>query len=264
MNSVLTVSVRSVVITVGVLVAVIMAYLIGSVGAGGDEVIPAALPAAVPAAGSSDVREIAMRGSGEATGVPDQLSFKLSVNTEAADISTALNQADARMRRVFRALREEGVGRKDVQTAGLDIRPVYDYSSDGPPVITGYAVSEDAGVLVRSLGDAGTTIAAAVGAGGDAVRLHGLSLKIGDVDSLMRRARDAAVAEATAKAQQYAEATGESLGHVISIKEVSAARPGPIPLYDRTALSSAAYGKVPIKAGSSEMRVTISVQWSLA
>jgi len=253
-----------VVITVGVLVAVIMAYLIGSVGAGGDEVTPAAASAAVQTASSPVVREIAMRGSGEATGVPDQLSFKLSVNTEAADISTALNQADARMRRVFRALKEEGVGRKDVQTAGLDIRPVYDYSSDGPAVLTGYAVSEDAGVLVRSLGDAGTAIAAAVSAGGNAVRLHGLSLRFGDVDALMRRARDAAVAEATAKAKQYAEATGESLGHVISIKEVSTARPRPVPTYARAALDSAVFGKVPIKAGSSEMRVTISVQWSLA
>ena len=259
MSSVLTVSVRSVVITVGVLVAVIMAYLIGSAG-GGAEVTPAASPTA----GSSEVREIAMRGSGEATGVPDQLSFKFSVNTEAADISTALNEADARMRRVLRALNKEGVGRKDVQTAGLDIRPVYDYSSDGPAVITGYAVSEDAGVLVRSLGDAGTTIAAAVSAGGNAVRLHGLSLKIGDEDALMRQARDAAVAEATAKAQQYAKATGESLGHVISIKEVSAARPGPIPMYARTAMDSVSLGKVPIKAGSSDLRVTISVQWSLA
>lgn len=260
MNSVLTVSVRSVVITVGVIGAVIMAYLIGAIGDAGADVTPAASPTT----SSSVVREIAMKGSGEATGVPDQLSFKLSVNTEAADISTALNQADARMRRVFQALKQEGVGRKDVQTAGLDIRAVYDYSSDGPAVLTGYAVSEDAGVLVRSLGDAGTAIAAAVNAGGNAVRLHGLSLRIGDEDALMRKARDAAIAEATAKAQQYAKATGESLGHVVSIKEVSAARPGPISLYDRTDLSSAAYGKVPIKAGSSEMRVTISVQWSLA
>jgi len=259
MNSVLTVSVRSVVITVGVIGAVIMAYLVGSAGGDGADVTPAASPTA----SSSVVREIAMRGSGETTGVPDQLSFKLSVNTEAADISTALNQADARMRRVFQALKSEGVGRKDVQTAGLDIRPVYDYSSDGPGLITGYAVSEDAGVLVRSLGDAGTAIAAAVSAGGNAVRLHGLSLKIGDKDALMRKARDAAIAEATAKAKQYAKAAGESLGHVVSIKEVSTGRPRPVPTYARAALDSAYFGKVPIKAGSSEMRVTISVQWSL-
>lgn len=261
MNSVLTIRVTSVVITLGVLVAVLVAYLLGAAGRAVPSVVAA--PAAVEEPG--ETRSIAMSGAGDATAVPDQLSFRLSVNTEASDVSAALGRGNVTMRRVQVALRDEGVRRRDVQTAGLDIHPVYDYSDDGPAVITGYAVSQDVGVLVRSLQDSGSAIAAAVEAGGNAVRLHGLHLKIGDVEALMRKARDGAVAEARAKAVQYAEATGQQLGDVVTIREVSARQPRPIPIYATDAVfGRASFQKVPIRAGSSELKVTVRVVWSFA
>lgn len=260
MSSVLSVRVRSVVVVVGVLLAAVLAYAMGSIGGGGTQVRAAEGP---PTTDGSAVREIVMKGAGEATGVPDQLSFKLSVKIEDTDVSVALNRANARMRAVFAALAEAGVERKDVQTTGLSIRPVYDYSDHAPPVIRGYAVSEDAGVLVRSLGDAGAAIAAAVDAGGNAERLHGLSLKIGDEDALMREARENAVVEATAKARQYAEATGQELGDVISIKEVSTRGSGPVRSFAARDLAGASLSKVPLRAGSADLSVVVSVEWSL-
>ncbi|HZJ07517.1 MAG TPA: SIMPL domain-containing protein [Nocardioidaceae bacterium] len=257
-----TVSVRSLGVAVGVLIAVMLAYAVGFNGGGAPEVRAAEAP---PATTADPAREIVMRGTGEATGVPDQLSFKLSVHMEATDVSSALNQANARMRRVLAALTTAGVQHKDVQTTGLSIRPVYDYSDNAPAVITGYTVSEDAGVLVRSLGDAGGAIAAAASAGGNAVRLHGVSLKIGDEGALMRDARDNAVGEAQAKARQYAEATGQELGDVISVKEVSARRSGPVPAFaERSLFDTAGLSKVPVRAGSADLSVTVSVEWSLA
>jgi len=79
-----------------------------------------------------------MKGTGEATGVPDQLSFELSVDMEATDVSSGLHQADARMRRVLAGLTTADVQRKDVATTGLSIRPVYEYRDNAPAVITGY------------------------------------------------------------------------------------------------------------------------------
>ena len=46
----------------------------------------------------------------------------------------------------------------------------------------------------------------------------------------MEEARDAAVAEATAKATQYAEASGQELGDVLTLREVHA-KPVPTPVY---------------------------------
>ena len=59
---------------------------------------------------------------------------------------------------------------------------------------------------------AGDAITAAVRTGGNAVRVGDIRLLVGDREGVLKRARDAAVAEATAKAEQYAEATGQTLG----------------------------------------------------
>lgn len=258
MRSVLTVSVRSVV-AVGVLVAVILAYAVGSLGGAST----AAGAAEEPGADASAAGEIVMRGAGEATGVPDQLSFKLSVNVEATDVSVALDRANAKMRRVLAGLTEIGVERRDVQTTGLRIRPVYDYSGEGPALLTGYAVSEKAGVLVRSLPDAGAAIATAVDAGGNAVRVHGVRLEIGDEAALLREARDSAVAEASAKARQYAGATGQELGDVVSIKEIPARSGRAHDFPAQAALDAAVVSKVPIRAGSADLSVVVAVTWEL-
>lgn len=261
MNAVLTIRVKTIVVTVCALVALAAAYLVGAAG----RPVPAAHAAESGSGGTAQIRTIVMAGTGEVTAVPDQLAFRLSVHTRADDVTTALDRASAVMRRVQAALREEGIARRDVQTAGLDIRAVYDYPDDAPPVITGYAVQQEVGVLVRSLRASGDAIAAAVGAGGNAVRLHGLSLRIGDEETLMRAARDGAVAEATAKARQYAAATGQRLGDVLSVEEVSARPSRPIPVYEtRGSLDAASVRKVPISAGSSTLKVTVRVEWSFA
>ena len=129
---------------------------------------------------------------------------------------------------------EPGVDREDVQTTGLDIHAAYDYSGEGATVITGYAVSQRMSVMVRSLPDSGDAISAAAAAGGNAIRLHGVKLRVGDEFGLLRKARDAAIADARAKAEQYAA-------------------------YDRVAALSA----VPIRAGSADLSVSVSVVWAL-
>lgn len=184
---------------------------------------------------SEGARTIALRGTGESTGVPDQLTFRLSVRAKAVDVTTALDDASTTMRRVLAALGRADVRRKDVQTTGLSVRPDYDYFSSGPPVLTGYVATESVSVLVRDLRDSGVAIAAATAAGGNALRLSGVGLRIGDRDTLITQARDAAVAQARAKAEQYAAATGQSLGPVLSVREVRARGGSPVfETYGRT------------------------------
>jgi uncharacterized protein YggE len=256
MRSTITINVRSLVITTAVTIAVAAAYAFGSTQSGASSAFAADTSAA------SDVPSIVMTGTGEATGVPDQLVFSLTVSTSASDVSAALNSANTATRNVLRAVSGQGVARKDVQTTGLSINPVYDYSGSGPAVITGYRVSESLSVLVRSLPDAGSVIGTAVKAGGNAVRLHDLRLQIGDEQALLRQARDEAFAEAKAKAEQYAVASGRNLGEVISVREVHTSRN-----LDRLAVPAAldaAMSQVPIRAGSADLKVTVSVVWSFA
>ncbi|MGH3382993.1 MAG: SIMPL domain-containing protein [Nocardioidaceae bacterium] len=257
MDAKITLNVRSLLLVIMVALAVLAAYTIGT-GAG-------RAPAATAAAEETPPeRTIAMTASGEATAVPDQLSFGISVRTRADDISAALDRANRTTRRVLQALSEYGVAKKDVQTTDLSIHPVRTRKSKDHPVVTRYAVAQDQQVLVRSFADAGKAVSAAVEAGGNAVRVHGLTLKVGNTDELIKDARDQAVAAATEKAEQYAAATGRSLGDVTQIREVGA-KPRPYGYEEQSgSLDAVRLSKVPISAGSEQLRVTVSVVWDLA
>ena len=262
MNGNVTVSVRSILVAALVILALVVAYLLGG-GGGGGTPAQAAEEQPEPAGAT---RQLTMTGTGEATAVPDQLSFDLGVTLTRPDLDEALAAASATMDRVLGVLEDAGVSRRDVQTTGLSMSPVYDYHPYDPPTLTGYRVSQRATVLVRELTKGGAAVSAAVESGGNDVRVSDLRLLVGDESAVMERARDAAVAEATAKAEQYAEASGQDLGDVLTLKEVRA-KPVPTPVYAETA----AYGvldratkALPIRAGKEKGTVTVRVVWELA
>jgi len=259
MNGNPTLSVRTFVIGLVVLVALAVAYLLGSSGGGSPAV------AATSAEPDPAPRELTMTGTGDASAVPDQLSFSLEVHLSRPQLDAALDAANRSMARVLGSLKQHGVDKGDVQTTGLSMDPVYDYPNYGPPVLRGYRVSERASVLVDELKEGGAAVTAAVAAGGNDVRVDDLRLLVGDTDAVMKQARDAAVDEARAKAEQYAAASGETLGDVVTISEVRA-KPLPTPvegysgdLAARAMLDSA----VPIRAGRDEASVTVKIVWHL-
>lgn len=262
MQSTVTVSLRSVVLALVAALALVLAYLLGTAASGGTQSAVAAPAAQAQAIG--DMPSIVATGTGTVTGVPDQLAFGVGVNRTAADVSTALRLANASTRSVLRALEEQGVPREDVQTTGLDIDVRYDYGEYGPPTIIGYAASQRLSVLVQDLPAAGEAIGAVAEAGGNAIRLNDVRLQIGDRDGLVRKARAAAIEEAQAKAAQYAAATGSELGAVLSIQEGSPKGGG------RMVAESLSYAAardmastVPVRAGSEELDVTVSVAYAL-
>lgn len=259
MSSTITVSVRSLAVTAVLLLGMLAAYVVGSATGPGEPAQAAEAPTS-----SSPPRRITMTGSGDAAGVPDQMSFKLSVGSVAADVATAMDRASGTMRRVVGALGRNGVAKKDTETTGLSINPIYRYYDYQPAEITGYRVRQSIGVLVRSLRDGGKALSAAVAAGGDSSRVANLNLKIGDVDGLLARARDNAVAEATAKARQYADATGQKLGSVLTLREVRST-PRSRATYELAgqAMDRAGYRSVPVRAGSERLDVEVSVVWEL-
>jgi hypothetical protein len=261
MDAKVTVSVRGLLVAGLVLLALLVAYLLGSAGRPGAPAYALATEQPQP-----DTRKVVMSGVGEATAVPDQVSFGLTVAVTRTDLDSALDATSGTMKRVLAALSEYDVARKDVQTTGLSMTPVYDYPQYAPPTIIGYRVSERAHVRIEQLRGAGKAIAAAIGAGGNDVRVGNVRLEVSDPDAVLAKAREAAVREATAKAQEYADATAETLGGVLSLKEV-----GPSPaqrdelMYRAAAYDSAeALKAVPIRAGEDELTVRVEIVWEFA
>ena len=213
-------------------------------------------PSTIPASG---VPGITVGGRANVAGTPDTLRLDLSVVATASSVSEALAAANRSADAVQKSLLGNGVEKKDLQTSGLNVQPDYDYSSSGTPRLKGYRVSESVSAKLRNLSRAGDAIGKAVGAGGNAVRVDGISLDLEDTGALVSSARDKAFADARTKAEQYAKVAGRSLGDVVSIAEdVATASPISMP-------ASSAMGKasVPIQPGSQDVSVSVTVVFAM-
>jgi uncharacterized protein YggE len=260
MNRSITLSAKAALVTLVVLLALVVAYLLGNAG---TTAVASTQSASPDSAGlTAHPRTLVTAGTGRTVGVPDEVAFSVSVGLTRSTLETALADANATMERVLTRLDSLGVRRSDVQTTGLQMNAVYDYHSFGPPTLRGYHVSQRAQVLVRDLATGGRAVSAVVDAGGNEVRVGNLGLRIADTDSLLAKSRAAAVQEATAKAQQYADATGQTLGPVLSLREVHSSAPRVTPplSFDRAAVDGLA--ALPIRAGRDKLAVTVRIEWS--
>jgi uncharacterized protein len=201
--------------------------------------------------------KITVTGTGTVSGTPDQLVLSMGVQTSAPSVSTAIQEANQAARRVIGSLKAGGVRAADIQTSGLSIQPNYDSSGQVP---VGYGVSEELTATLRDLARAGTQIQAAVRAGGNATTVNGVSLNLTDTSKLLARARAAAIADAQAKASQFARALGRPLGNVLSVSDQS---PLPSPIFAGGFAAARPAASVPIQPGRQQVSVQITVVYAI-
>jgi uncharacterized protein YggE len=218
--------------------------------AGADHALAATPTAATPPT-------LTVSGAGTATGVPDELGLSLSVETQAASVSAALDPANTAMSKVTEALTAEGAAPADLQTSGLSVQAQYDQHNK----ITGYTVGESLTAELRDLKRAGQAITDAINAGGNAIRVDNVALDLTDQEAkLTAEARAHAIADAGTRAEQYATAAGLKLGQVLTINETGAADP-PEPVIPGALFS--ARSSVPISAGTQQVTASVLVTYQL-
>lgn len=264
----ITVNPRRAALAVLAVMALSVVYLIGATRAGGTVVAASTgtantsltQPVSNPIPGSPG---ISVGGRAKVAGTPDTLRLDLSVVASASSVSEALASANRSTSAVQKSLLDNNVQKKDLQTSGLNIQPEYDYPKNAAPRLKGYQVTETISARLRDLGRAGDVIGKAVSAGGNAIRVNGISLDLEDTGALVSSARDKAFAEAKTKAEQYARAAGRSLGDVISISE-DVTPPSPIPMpYGLNAASAKDMASVPVEPGSQDVSVSVSVLFEM-
>jgi uncharacterized protein len=208
---------------------------------------------ATPVAGA----RITVTGTGNVSGVPNQLVLSMGVQTSGASVAGALRQANQAVRAITAVLTRSGVRAASIQTSGLSIQP--SYNNSGAP--SGYGVSEQLSITLNRLSSAGTQISQAARAGGNATVIDGVSLNLSDTGSLLAAARAKAVADAKAKAAAYARALGRPLGAVVSMSESQPAQP---PVYPVPVANGAhAASSVPVHPGTQQLSVTVTVVFAL-
>ena len=177
------------------------------------------------------------------------------MTTQGTTAAQALAANSGLARKVIAAVKGAGVSGADVQTESVSLSP--SFSDDGSTIV-GYTATNSVSATVRELGKAGSLVDAAVSAGANQV--SGPSLVRSDQDALYREALRAAVANARAKAQALAGASGLSLGSVRSVVEGSAT-PQPEAFTKATGDATA---ETPIEPGTQTIEATVTVEFAVA
>ena len=206
---------------------------------------------------------ITVTGEGKVQGAPDVAMIQLGVSTLRPTVAEARQQAAAALDGMINSMKANGVDDKDIQTQQLYISPEYDYRNN-ETVLRGFRVSNSLSVKVRDIDTTSKVVDDAVAAGGDDTQLQGISFTIDDPKELQKQAREAAIADARAKADTLAGAGGIRVGDPITVVEGNVYVP-PIPYAaGRAAADSAqAAPETPIEPGQLDVIVNVTVTWSI-
>jgi uncharacterized protein len=117
-------------------------------------------------------------------------------------------------------------------------------------------VSNQVRARVRDIDRLGATLDALVSAGANSI--DGPYFEIADSKEVLGQARDAAVADALAKARRYATAAGVELGEIVAIEEAGSYAP-PRPMMRAEAMAAS----VPIEPGQTELSASITITFAL-
>ena len=201
---------------------------------------------------------ISVTGMGEVTGTPDTVEVDLGVSVLGETVDQATATAAERAEAVIAALTSNGVAEEDITTTDYSIYPEYDYSGNQERLV-GYRVTNTVRARIRDLATTGTVLDATTADAGDEARVSGLRFSLEDNAELVSAAREAAWADALAKATQLADLSGQTLGAATSITETVSTPPVPIPY----AADAAGAERVttPIEPGTSAVTITLQVEF---
>ena len=209
---------------------------------------------------------ISVTGTGKATSKPDVAQLTLGVSVLGDTVQQARDRAASSLDAMLRSLKSNGVADKDIQTQQFNINPEYDYNNNNNrPTLRGFRINNVVTATVRDINKTSKVVDDAVTSGGDDTQIQQIAFTIDKPDDLKRQAREAAVADARAKADTLAKAAGVSVGDAITISEGGYNPPQPQYLaFDKAAGARyAAAPATPIQPGELDVSVDVSVTWSI-
>ena len=204
---------------------------------------------------------ISVSGTGSVTVTPDIGVFEVGVEVTADTVALARSAAAEAMQRVRASITGNGVEERDIATRFFNIYPQYDYDNDGGPRITGYTVNNHIEVKVRDIDRLSDILDQAVTAGGDAIRVGGISFRVDEPEQYADEARRLAVEDARSRAQQLADLAGVTLGSARTISESSGgfAQRG----FADAPAAFADDASSPVSPGESEVSVTVHIVYAI-
>jgi uncharacterized protein len=197
------------------------------------------------------MRTIAVTGQGSASVVPDRAVVRVSAVHRAAGLAEALSGAES-----ARAAIVAAAGDLIVSSAGLDIWPVHDQEGRA----AGFEARHSLTVTGADLDRAGALIDRLAAEVGDRLTVDGVSLTVSDPSAVVREAREAAYADAPARAEHLALLADATLGAVQQVAEGA----GPAQPIAGGLEFAAAKADVGLQPGQQTVTDEVTVTWALA
>ena len=203
-------------------------------------------------------------GEGKVSVVPDVAILSLGVEVQSSSVAEAQSYAATTMTAVVKELNSFGVAEKDIKTSQFSIAPVRRWSEkDGREILIGYRVTNTVTAKVRDIDDTGAIIDAAARAGGDYTVINSISFTVDEPSAYHEEARELAMTDARAKAEQLAKLSGVKLGRPTYINESGAYIPVVRDFYEEGFMPAPAAPTTPISAGEMEIRLSVQVVYNI-
>lgn len=242
-------------VMIGALVIRLSSDLGTAVAAGGPQTVP---PTTLQSDGQPLPRIISVNGTGMASAQPDVAEIQLGVETVNTNASEAIDGNTERMTAVLNILKQMEVEDKDIQTTNYNIWIEQVTDKQGQP--TGemrYHVVNQIQVKLHDLTKTGELLQQTLKAGANTV--GGISFSVANPTALQQEARDQAIADAQAKAEQLAAGLNAKLGPVHQVSEFGGViTPSSAPVAVERAAAVGGGGPVPVSGG--EFSVTVQIQ----
>ena len=210
-------------------------------------------------------RTISVVGEGTVKVTPDIALIYMSVISRSPDVSQAWDDNNAKATAVIAAIEGLGVKAEDIQSDfNLSQQEKFDPTTGQPTGDITYIVTHTFTVTGRDLTKIGAILGAAQAAGVNSV--SGVSFTLEDPKPASLKARDLAMADALAKAQQMAKDLGVTVGRVMAVNEYGVTVPQPLDkgYAGMTGIGGGAGGSsVPIQVGTWQVSVSISVVFEI-
>jgi uncharacterized protein YggE len=202
--------------------------------------------------------QVVTTGTGEARVTPDRAVISIGVQTRGVSAVQAAADNARRQRAILDTLRTLGATSDAVSTTDYNVFPEMNASStQTPPKVTGYSVSNTIRVEVRKLDDISRFIDAALARGANT--MSSLQFYSSKADSAHRVALAMAVANARADAETIARAGGGTLGPLLLLESDQMSQPRPLEMpMARLAIGA----PTPIEAGQQTISASVTVRWA--
>ena len=209
-------------------------------------------------------------GSGIISIKPDIAILNLGVEVKAKTVGAARNEAAKAMTKIMQSLRSQNVQEKDIQTSYYNISPEYIYvevkenrSSYHKQVLDNYRVSNTVTITIRDLDSLGGTVDQVIESAGDLTRIQNIQFTLEDSSDASSSAREMAVEDAIAKAEQFAQLTGVSKGQLLYIAETSGALPVVREFGRMEAMAAGDSFSTPISTGEIDIQVNVETIFAI-